>query len=98
MSAFVVLLHDDETAEADNDLIREQLRSNYEEADLFEFSDSVFFVTGPRLVDDVATGLGLMDDEQPRRGVVVSLNGSHSGRSWKRLWDWLRAADAERAL
>ena len=94
MSAFLVLLHDDD----DNEVIRERISSSYPESDHFRFSDSVFFVTGPRLVDDVANEIGLMDDENPRRGVVVRLNGSHSGRSWKTLWDWLRAADAERAL
>ena len=90
VSAFAVLLHDDET-ESKEELTR-RIEEAYPGDKHFKFSDGVYIVTGPRLVDDVAKTLGL-HDEADRFGVVLRLNGSFSGRSWTNLWDWLRAAD-----
>ena len=98
MSAFLVLLHDEDEDENKNSFVRESITTKYPDDAHVEFSDHAFFVVGPRLVEDLANDIGLLDDEPPRRGVVLRLNGSHSGRSWRRLWDWLREADATRGF
>lgn len=89
MSAFAVILHDDEP-EA-NEKIRKRIEDEFPDADRFEFSEYVYFVTGVRLVDEVKNRLGLGNDDM--FGVVLRLNGSFGGRSWPRLWDWFKAAE-----
>ena len=91
MSAFAIILHEDEP-EA-NEKVRNRIEEVYPDSKHFAFSPLAYLVTGPRLVDDVINDLGLHDDDDIVYGAVLRLNGSFSGRSWERLWDWLRAAD-----
>ena len=43
-------------------------------------------------MSDVLDRLGL-DDNDDLYAAVLSLNGSYSGRSWVKLWDWMKTAD-----
>ena len=91
MSAFAILLHDDEPES--NARLIERLEDQYPGGKRFKFSDGIYIVTGPRLVSDVSEGLGMVGPDADAYGVVLRLNGSFSGRSSVRLWDWLKAAD-----
>ena len=93
MSAFAVILHDNEP-EA-NELLRERIKQQFPGDQHFQFSDNVYLVTGERLVDKVTAKLGF-DGGDDVFGAVLRLNGSFSGRSWTRLWDWLKAAEEVR--
>ena len=94
MSAFAVILHDDEPES--NEKIRARIEVEYPGSEHFKFSPLTYFVTGPRLVTEVVDTLGLQNDDDVVFGAVLRLNGSFSGRSWTKLWDWLRAADQSR--
>lgn len=91
MSAFAIILHEDEPES--NDKVRARIAEKYPGSEHFEFSPFTYLVTGPRLVSEVVDTLGLQDDDEVVYGAVLRLNGSFSGRSWTKLWDWLRAAD-----
>lgn len=90
MSAFVVLLHDDEPESSAK--LRGRIKEKFPESEHFEFSDHAYLVTGPRLVTDVLDQLGFDDDEK-LFAAVLRLNGSYSGRSWNKLWDWMRSTE-----
>ena len=90
---FVVLLHEDEP-ESGNKL-RRRIEEHFPGSAHYKFSDFVYLVTGPRLVTEVKEKLRFNEDED-LYGAVLRINGSHSGRSWVSLWDWLRAAEEGR--
>lgn len=93
MSAFVVVLHDDEPQASAT--LRERIEEKYPDSEHYRLSEYTYLVTGPRLVSDVAESLGMTDDEN-LYAAILRLNGSFSGRSWTDLWDWLRAAEGNR--
>ena len=93
MSAFAVILHEDEPESSAK--IRAHIEEHYPGSNHYKFSDFVYFVTGPRLVSDVLDTLGF-DDDDDLYGAVLRLNGSFSGRSWTKLWDWMKAAEEVR--
>ena len=93
MSAFVVMLHEDEPDAAV--VLRERIEEQFPGSEHFKFSDHIYLVTGVRLVSDVLQKLGL-DDDVNLYAAVLSLNGSYSGRSWSRLWDWMKTTDQAR--
>lgn len=93
MSAFVVLLHDDE--QESNEKLRASIKQKFPGSEHFEFSDHAYLVTGPRLVTDVLDELGL-DDDETLFAAVLRLNGSYSGRSWLKLWDWIQSTERVR--
>ena len=37
-----------------------------------------------------------MDDDESLYAAILRLNGSYSGRSWTKLWDWMKAAEEAR--
>lgn len=88
MSAFAIILHDEESSPR----LRKLIEEGYPGSEHFKFPDSVYFVTGPRLVTEVTASLGF-DDDADLYAARLRLNGSFSGRSWIRLWDWLKAAE-----
>lgn len=90
---FVVLLHEDEPEASDK--IRRLIEKHFPGSAHYKFSNCVYLVTGPRLVSEVTDALGF-DDDESLYGAVLRLNGSHSGRSWVKMWDWLRASEAAR--
>ena len=90
MSAFVVLLHDDEGESTDR--LRSKIKEKFPGSEHFEFSEHTYLVTGPRLVTDVLDTLGL-DDDETLYAAVLRLNGSYSGRSWLKLWDWMQSTE-----
>ncbi|MDE0116080.1 MAG: hypothetical protein OXT07_05630 [bacterium] len=90
MSAFAVFLHQDEP-EASNK-VRKHIEENFPGSNHYKFSEYVYLVTGPRLVNEVSGALGL-DDDDDLYAAVLSLNGSFGGRSWVAMWDWLKAAE-----
>lgn len=92
MSGFVILLHTDEQKES-NDEIRKRIKAEYPGSEHFEFSEFTYLVTGPRLTSDVREALGI-NEENSLSAAILRLNGSYSGRSWVRLWEWMRAAEA----
>ncbi len=57
MSAFAVLLHEDETDS--NARLRELIEEKYPGSGHFKFSDFAYLVTGPRLVDEAGEGSGI---------------------------------------
>ena len=67
----------------------------FPESDYYKFSEHVYLVTGAPLTTDVAEKLEITEDEQAF-AAILSLNGSYSGRSWSKLWEFLRQADARR--
>ena len=94
MSAFVIMLHDDDTS---NDELRSSIEKTYPGSSHYKFSDFVYLVTGPRLVSDITHDLGFDDDGNEKLyAAILRLNGSYSGRSWIKLWDWLQAAEQAR--
>ena len=93
MGAFVVMLHDDEPES--NAKLRAGIEEKFSGSEHFKFSDHVYLVTGPRLVTDVLSTLGFDDDEN-LYAAVFRLNGSFSGRSWTKLWDWMKSAEDSR--
>ncbi len=90
MSAFLVLLHENEP-EA-NGKLRQQIEKKYPGSSHYKFSDHVYLVTGPRLVNEVQEALGFDEDEK-LYGAILRLNGSFSGRSWTKMWDWLKSTE-----
>lgn len=93
MGTFAVLLHEQE--EESSARIRKRLVDAFAKSDYFEFSEHVYLVTGAPLTTDVADKLEITEDEQAF-AAILSLNGSYSGRSWSKLWEFLRQADARR--
>jgi len=93
MSAFVIVLHDDEPEASAT--LRTRIEEKYPKTEHYKLSEFTYLVTGPRLVSEVAESLG-MDDDDKLFAAVLRLNGSFSGRSWANLWDWLRAAEGNR--
>ena len=92
MSAFVVILHDDEPDA--NKVLRERIKEGFPGDQHYEFSDTVHLITGVRLIEQIASKLGFEDeDDDEALGVVLRLNGSYQGRSYSKLWDWMRAAN-----
>lgn len=87
MSAFAILLHDDPTAAE----IRAKIKDTYPDPDRYEFSEHVYLITGPKLATEITAALGL-DDNPELNAAILRLNGSYSGRSWLKLWDWMQAA------
>ena len=88
-SAFAIMLHDGEYES--NARLRAKIEKKFAGSGHYKFSDHVCLVTGPRLATDVLSTLGSGDDESPH-AAVFRLNGSFSGRSWTKLWDWTLAA------
>ena len=93
MSAFVVVLHDDEPKASAT--LRDRIKEKYPDGEHYRLSEYTYLVTGPRLVSDVVESLGVNEDED-LYAAILRLNGSFSGRSWANLWDWLRAAEENR--
>ncbi len=91
MGSFAVLLHEDKKASSTN--VRKRLEGVFPESDYYKFSDHVYLVTGVLLTTDVMEKLKITEDEDAY-AAVLSLNGSFAGRSWSKLWEWLREADA----
>ena len=92
MGTFAVLLHGEEASSAN---VRIRLEGVFPESDYYKFSDHVYLVTGALLTSDVMEKLKITEDEDAY-AAVLSLNGSFAGRSWSKLWEWLREADARR--
>ena len=90
---FVVLLHDDEPEASEK--LQRLIEENFPGSDHYKFSDFVYLVTGARLVTEVKEKLNFNEDDN-LYGAILRLNGSHAGRSWVALWDWLRAAEERR--
>ena len=90
MSAFAVILHEDELESSVK--LRERIEEHYPGSEHYKFSDHVYLVTGPRLTTDVTEALGFNQDDD-LYAAVLSLNGSFSGRSWVKLWEWLKSAE-----
>ena len=90
MGTFAVILQDTDPEQLAT--TREQIMENYPSPGHFEISDEVILVSGSFLSSHITKTLGI-DDNPEMRLIVLSLNGSFSGRSWAHLWEWLRAAD-----
>lgn len=91
MSAFVILLHEDEPLA--NEKLSASIEEKFPDSEHFKFSSHAYLVTGERLVSDVIERLGF-DDDDTLFAAVLRLNGSYSGRSWLKLWDWMQSAEA----
>lgn len=92
MGTFAVLLHEEQEESA---AVRERLENVFAESDRYKFSDHVYLVIGPPLADDVMEQLEIPQNEGSF-AAILSLNGSFAGRSWSKLWEWLREADTKR--
>ena len=93
MGTFAILLHHDEPDS--NTKLVERIKEKYPGDQHYQFGDTVYIITGPRLADDVVQALGLAEDTA-LAAVVLRLNGSYTGRSWTSFWDWMRAANEPR--
>ena len=92
MSTCIVLLHDEETGgdEFANGQVRSRIQDYFPQN--YKLSSHAYLVHSPMFVREVAERLGL-DTETQHLGAVISLNGSYSGFTSTRLWDWLREAE-----
>ena len=93
MGAFAVLLHEEE--QEANATLRDRIEEQFPGAANYKFNDNVYLIHGPKLVDEVMERLGI-DDDESLYAAVLRLNGSYSGRSWRNMWDWFRAAEESR--
>ena len=90
MSAFVVLLHDDEPES--NAKLRAGIEERFAGWMHYKFSDHAYLVTGVSSMSDVSSALGF-DDDESLHAAVLQLSCSFGGRSWMNLWEWVRMAE-----
>lgn len=90
MSAFVILLHENEPLS--NDKLRASIEEKFPGSEHFRFSENAYLVTGVSLTSDVTERIG-MEESDELYAAVLRLNGSYTGNSWARFWDWLGAAE-----
>ena len=93
MGIFAVYLHEEESESSAT--LRERIKDKYPKPEHYELTEHLYLVTGANLVSEVMEALG-MDDNENLYAAVLRLNGSYSGRSWRAMWDWFKAAEESR--
>ena len=88
-----MMLHEDEPESSEK--LRARIEERFPSPQSYKFSDHVYLLTGPKLVENITDELGLNEDDE-LYAAVLRLNGSYSGRSWRAMWDWFRAAEEAR--
>ena len=88
MSAFAVILNEP------NEQVIARLKEVYPDPDHLELSPTAYLVSGNLLIEDVAAKLGFKGEDaiEGAVGVVLRLNGTYGGRSFRSVWDWLARA------
>ena len=84
MSIFAVIIHDPDAG------VGSQLEQAYPEREQIQLAPNIYLVSGDLLITDIVERIGLK--EEPSGGVVFRLNGTYSGRTYPRVWDWLARA------
>lgn len=90
MIAFVVLLHPDEPDSVKE--LKAAIDEQFPGKQHFKFSKHAYLITGADFTSDITEKIG-MDSSDELYGAVFRLNGSYSGNSWVKLWEWLKAAE-----
>ena len=90
---FVVMLHESEP-EA-NEKLRARIEERFPSPQSYKFSDHVYLLAGPKLIEQVDDALGLRDDHE-LSAAILRLRGSYGGRSWRNMWDWFQAMEEAR--
>lgn len=89
MSMFAVILNEP------NETVVSRIEETYPEPNHLQISPTAFLVSGDLLVEDVTSRLGFSGDAavEGAVGVVLRLNGTYGGRTYRTVWDWLARAE-----
>ena len=85
MSMFAVIFHD-----AAPEMI-DRLKAAYPHPDHLEVQPDTYLISGDLLIEDITKVLGMTPDGDGA-GLVIRCNGTYSGRTYRRNWDWLARA------
>ena len=55
----------------------------------YKFSDNVFLISTDTITRNLASEIGIRDDDYIESGVAFKLEGSYAGRFTPSLWEWL---------
>ncbi len=79
---FIVVLRNE------NQEIEEKIKQIYP-SNHYKLLNNVFLISTDTITRDLASELGIRDDDYIESGVTFRLEGSYAGRFTPSLWEWL---------